>query len=285
MKLPEGKNRLDLVRSGLGDLNTKKRGRLIVALDKLKEDPRNERKTFRRLDELATSIRAAGLVEPLTVTPDDTPGVYRILTGHRRFRAAKLAGLTEVEVIIRDPEDELTRRQKSIISNVQREDIGPVEMAEALRQMMDEDPRVKSQDDLAKLIGKDKSWVSGMLRILDLPTELRREVGTSQLPVPYESMIRIARLDDPHQQRALVGAALGGASHKEIRERIDTLKGKSLTTKAAGKSASPSPLTKPKQAYATTVDTTVVIQSHTDELSKSRIVRSLEEALKIASGN
>lgn len=280
-RLPEGKNRLDLVRSGLGDLHTKKRGRLIAALDKLREDARNERKTFRRIDELAASIKAAGLVEPLTVTPEEG-GLYRIITGHRRYRAAKLAGLVEVEVIIREPEDELTRRQKSIVSNVQREDIGPIEMAEALRQMMDEDPRITNQDDLAKLIGKDKAWVSGMLRILDLPSDLRREVGTSQLQVSYDSMIRIARLDDEQQQRVLVGAALGGATHKQIRERIDQMKGKP----SAGKSTSPSTASpKPKQAYATMVDTTVVIQSHTDELSKARIVRSLEEALKIARGN
>src|SRR2546427_745753 len=80
-----------------------------------------------------------------------------------------------------DPEDELTRRDKSIVSNVQREDGGTVEMDEALQAFMDEDGRVKTEDDLANLIGKDKTWVSGMLKILSLPLQLQQKVGTSQL--------------------------------------------------------------------------------------------------------
>ena len=107
---------------------------------------------------------------------------------HRRYRAAKAAGLTEVEVLIRDPEDERTRRQKSVISNVQREDVGPVEMAEALQAMLDEDDRVQTQDGLAKVIGKDKAWVSGMLRVLSLPEPLRHKVGFTQQSVSYDSM-------------------------------------------------------------------------------------------------
>src|SRR3954447_2054863 len=181
MQLPKGKTRLDLVREGLADVvaGGKKRGRLIVGVNKLREDPRNERKTFRNMDGLIASIKAVGLVEPITVMPD-ADDTYRIITGHRRYRAAKAAGLEQVEVLIREPEDERTRRQKSVISNVQREDVGPVEMAEALQAMMDEDERIKEQDDLAAIIGKDKTWISGMLRILSLPTALQQRVGTSQ---------------------------------------------------------------------------------------------------------
>jgi len=183
-KLPEGKTRLDLVREGLAqDANVKKRGRLIVNIQKLKEDPKNERKTFRNMEGLVASIKAVGLIEPITVTPEPDDS-YRIITGHRRYRAAKAAGVQQVEVLIREPEDELTRRQKSVISNVQREDVGPVELAEALQSLIDEHPSIESQVDLAKLIGKDKSWVSQMLRILDLPVHLRQKVETSQLSIP-----------------------------------------------------------------------------------------------------
>src|SRR5947209_12478147 len=170
MKLPEGKSRLDLVREGLGAFGLKKRGRLVVGIEKLREDPRNERRIFRNMNGLIASIKAVGLVEPITVTPHAGEGrensdLYRIITGHRRYRAAKAAGLAQIEVLIREPEDELSRRVKSIISNVQREDVGPIEMAEALQSLLDEDQRVKSQVELATLIGKDEAWVSGMLRI------------------------------------------------------------------------------------------------------------------------
>lgn len=271
-KLPENTNRLDLVRQGLSDLSAKKRGRLIVALDKLREDERNERKTFRKLEELAESIKAAGLIEPITVTPEEG-GLYRIITGHRRFRAARMAGLVEVEVLIREPDDELTRRQKSIISNVQREDIGPIEMAEAFRSLMEEDPRIKSQDDLAKLIGKDKTWVSGMLRVLDLPADLRREVGSTQQAVSYDTMIRIARTDDVSQQRELVSAVMHGATQKEVRQRIDELKGKDKE----GSGTLPQP--KPKRVYHTSFKCTVIVQATTARLTPDQIIAALKESL------
>jgi ParB family chromosome partitioning protein len=269
MQLPAGKTRLDLVKQGLSEVNgSKKRGRLIVSLAKLREDPRNERKTFRNLDSLTNSIKEIGLIEPITVTPE-ADDVYRIITGHRRYRAAKAAGLTEVEVLIRDPEDEQTRRQKSIVSNVQREDVPAIEMAEALQSMLDEDDRIKSQDDLARIIGKDKAWVSGMLRILSLPAALQKKVGTSQLPLSYEAMIRVARLDDPKHQELLIELMLGGATHREIRSQIDQFKGKKPADSAA----------KPKRVYRTKYNATVIVQSTKTTITTDQVIEALGEAL------
>lgn len=278
MKLPEGKTRLDLVREGLAEDGIKKRGRLVVSLTKLKEDPKNERKTFRNMEGLIASIKAVGVIEPITVMPE-AEGGYRIITGHRRFRAAKAALLETVEVLIREPENELIRRQKSVISNVQREDVGPIEMAEALQAMMDEDERIKSQDDLAKLIGKDKQWVSGMLRILALPAPLLHKVGTSQLPISYDSMIKIARLDDPKQQSALIDAVLSGATVRDVRRQIDTLKGR------AAKRDNADSAPKPKRVYRTKYNATIIVQSTNDTLTTERVMEALQDALgKVANG-
>jgi ParB/RepB/Spo0J family partition protein len=273
MQLPEGKSRLDMVREGLADGGSKKRGRLVVSLAKLKEDARNERKTFRNMEGLISSIKAFGLIEPLTVTAE-TDDTYRIITGHRRFRAAQAAGLEMVEVLIRDPEDERTRRQKSVISNVQREDVGPVEMAEALQAIMDEDERIKSQDDLAKVIGKDKAWVSGMLRILTLPPELQHKVGYTQLSLSYDAMIRIARVDDKTQQATLVDMLLGGATQGEIRSQIDELK-----EKPAGKHGALVAAPKPKRVYRTKYQATVIVQSTTKRITQDQVIGALQEAL------
>ena len=88
MKLPEGKSRLDLVKAGLmGGLA--KRGRLVVTIDRLLEDPKNERKTYRHMEGLIASVKALGVIEPITVTPEGDG--FRILTGHRRARAARAA--------------------------------------------------------------------------------------------------------------------------------------------------------------------------------------------------
>ncbi len=277
-KLPEGKTRLDLVKEGLSgtDAGLKKRGRLVVSIDRLHEDERNERRTFRNMEGLIASIKAVGLIEPITVTGvENDEGAYRIVTGHRRYRAAKAAGLNQVEVLIREPDDEITRRVKSIISNVQREDVGPVEMAEALQALLDEDDRVKTQDDLAHLIGKDKTWVSGMLRIITLPVTLQQKVGLTQLSIPYDAMIRVARLDDEGHQARLIDQLLSGATQKEIRDEIDRLKGKPVRSETT---SSP----KPKQAYATKQGTIVIIQSQSETLTRGQVIASLKDALKIA---
>ena len=270
MKLPEGKTRLDLVKEGLADAGLKKRGRLVVSIERLKEDPKNERRTFRNMEGLIASVRAVGLIEPITVTTvEGEEGAYQIITGHRRFRAARAAGLSQVEVLIREPDDETTRRVKSIISNVQREDVGPVEMAEALQALLDEDERVKTQDDLAKLIGKDKAWVSGMLRILSLPPELQQAVGFTQLSISYDSMIRVARVEDAKHQGELINALLTGASQRQIRDRIDELKGKKKTDGP----------TKPKKVFHTKYKATVIVQSMTTRLTNEQTMEALQEAL------
>ncbi len=266
---------MDMVREGLAqDAGLKKRGRLVVGISKVKEDAKNERKTFRNMEGLIASIKEVGLIEPITVTAE-ADETYRIITGHRRYRAAKAAGLEQVEVLIREPEDELVRRQKSVVSNVQREDVGPVELAEALQSLMDEHPKVKSQGDLARLIGKDKAWVSGMLRILSIPLKLQKKVGTSQLSVSYDSMIRIARLDEPKAQERLVDAVLTGASVRDIRGHIGAVKGK-------GKGSQAPETPKPKRVYRTAHQATVIVLATGKELANRQCVDALREALEQA---
>jgi ParB family transcriptional regulator, chromosome partitioning protein len=216
MKLPEGKSRLDLVKSGLtGGLP--KRGRFIVSIDRLLEDPNNERKTFRNMDDLIESVRRHGIIEPITVTPDGDH--YRILTGHRRYRAAKAVGLAEIEVLVREPDDSITRRFKSLISNIQREDIGTIELAETLRDLLDSGA-VATQRELARQVGKSEQWMSGMLRILELPARLQEELR-STATIGYEMAQRIAQVDDTQLQEELVTAARAGESTRSIRLRID----------------------------------------------------------------
>jgi ParB family chromosome partitioning protein len=276
MQLPEGKSRLDLVREGLAENGIRKRGRLVVSLAKLKEDPRNERKTYRNMDGLIASIKAVGVIEPITATPDGDDR-YQIITGHRRFRAAKAAGLETVEILIREPEDELRRRQKSVISNVQREDVGPVEMAEALQAMLDEDDRIKSQDELSRIIGKDKTWVSGMLRLLSLPTEFQRKIRGAELSLSYDAVVRIARIDDPHRQRDLVDLLISGATRDEVRQHIRKLKGKPKDADAKAK---------PKRVYRTKYHATVIVQSTQETISTDDIIGALQEAIgKAATGH
>lgn len=270
-------SRLDLVRRG-EKFDLPRTGRMVVSIEKIVEDPHNERKVFRNMDGLIESVRAMGLIEPITVTALES-GLYQIITGHRRFRAGRAVGLSQIEVLIREPDEERTRRQKSLVSNVQREDIGPVEMAEALQSLLDDENEIDSQDKLAAVIGKDKTWVSRILRILSLPADLRARVATSQLSIPYDAVAHIARQKDVALQEQLIDELLSGASVRDIRSRIDEHKGiEKRTTADAARTAH-----KPKQVFHTTQKATVIIQSESaSALRHERVIAALQEALKAA---
>jgi ParB family chromosome partitioning protein len=271
------KSRMEIIRehadSGrLTEIGLPKTGRLVVSVERLIEDPRNERRQFTRLNELAASIRQFGIVEPLTVMPHEGD-TYRIITGHRRFRAAKLAGLSSVEVIIRDAEEERVTRLKSLVSNVQRQDLNPVDLAEALQNRLDDDTSL-TQRKLAKVIGKDEEWISSILGILRMPKRLLKKLRTSQVSLPYDAVCKIARLKNEDDQKRLVDLLLSGATTRAIRTQINTLIGKPTKFKDN--------YGKPKQAYKTNHGATVIVQSHSEQLTQRQIVGALEEALGIA---
>lgn len=272
-RLPTGKTRLDLVRDAAASAQANpglniKRGRMVVGLDRLTEDPRNERRTFAGMDELVASIRQVGLVEPITVTAEPD-GVLRIVTGHRRFRAAKAAGLAQVEVIVRDPEDERTRRMKSVISNVQRENVNAFEMAEALQAII-EDGFAHDQSDLARSIGKTKQWVAELLAVLKLPKTMIEQIR--QQPISYDAAARIARVKDTSLQRELIDFAATGASGRAIRRLVEERKGKSNQSAATA-------LAKPKRVFRTPHRVTIIVQADTSDLRHHDVLAGLRDAL------
>jgi len=120
------------------------------------------------LFQLASSIKQSGIIEPLIVSPLPD-GTYEIVCGERRYRAAQIASLTEVPVIIKDLDD----KQKyllSLIENIQREDLNPIEEATAYKSLLSEFNL--TQEQLAELIGKDRSVIANTIRILSLPKEV-----------------------------------------------------------------------------------------------------------------
>lgn len=250
-------------------------GRKVISIDKLTEDPENERKTFDDMDDLVASIKEHGIIEPPTVT-DVGDGKYLIVHGHRRYRGAKLAGIQQLEVLIREPEEKWQRRKKSLVSNVQRADIRPLELAGSLKFLLDSDPKIKTQEDLAQAIGKDKSWVSHMLRILDLPDELKEKIGTSQLLLSADAVSKVARLDDPKLQAELIDELVAGGTVRQIRERINVHKGKAPTTTEGA--ATP----KPKWVFHTQYGADIIIQSKQARLSLEERIAALQEALEQA---
>jgi ParB family chromosome partitioning protein len=126
------------------------------------------------LDALAASIAERGILQPILVRPDaKQPGEFEIIAGERRWRAAQKARLHEVPVIIREMDDE-SALEVALVENVQRQDLNVMEEAEGYRRLMDEFGH--TQETLAKAVGKARSHIANIVRLLNLPDEVRRMV-------------------------------------------------------------------------------------------------------------
>ena len=146
----------------------------IVPIARLKPNPDQPRKTFPAgsIDELAESIRKHGLLQPIIAEPVGE-NEYVIIAGERRFRAASRAGLEEVPVIVRTVSSE-KRLQLSLIENIQREDLNPMEEARAYHSLME--LAGSTQEQVAEAVGKNRSTVANALRLLRLPEEMQEAV-------------------------------------------------------------------------------------------------------------
>lgn len=121
-----------------------------------------------KLNELAESIKSKGLIQPIVVTKHEDK--YLIIAGERRWRACGLAGLKKIPVIIKDINDEKERLELALIENIQREDLNPIEVANAYKSLMEKFSY--TQEELSKIVGKSRSAVANILRLLKLPHEI-----------------------------------------------------------------------------------------------------------------
>ncbi|NLM19275.1 MAG: DUF61 family protein [Clostridiaceae bacterium] len=142
-----------------------------------KDQPRHEFDQ-EKLKELAQSIKQHGILQPIIVTFKENPDHYRIIAGERRWRAARIAGLKTIPAIIRDVEDHLII-QHSIIENIQRENLNPVEEANAFYDLMSQ--YNMTQEELAKTLGKSRSAVANTLRLKNLPEEILKELASANI--------------------------------------------------------------------------------------------------------
>jgi len=171
----------------------------VLPLDQLRESPANPRRHWDKfaLEDLAASIRTVGILEPLLVRPVN--GRHEIVAGGRRFRAAKLVGLTEVPVIVRTLTDQQAL-EASIIENLQRADVHPLDEADGYRALMAADPAYTPEAIAAK-VGKSKSYVYQRLKLADLAPAVKKAFEADRITAGHA--ILIARLSPADQARAL----------------------------------------------------------------------------------
>lgn len=166
-------------------------------IDLLVPNPRQPRLQMdeAKLEELAQSIRANGVIQPIVVRRAGDQ--FEIVAGERRWRAAQRAGLLKVPVAVKDvPDDKLL--EVALIENIQRENLSPIEEAQAYRRLTDEFEM--SQEDIARQVGKDRATVSNYMRLLRLPAEVRTSLNDGALTMGHARAL-LSLTDDGSQRR------------------------------------------------------------------------------------
>jgi ParB family chromosome partitioning protein len=199
-----------------GESSTELRQIAIAAIQPGRYQPRTGMDP-RRLQELADSIRAQGLIQPITVRPAGR-GRFEIIAGERRWRAAELAGLSEVPCVVREVDDHATLAI-ALIENIQREDLSPLEEAGALKRLIEEFKLTHQQ--AAEAVGRSRVAVTNLLRLLELPDSIKRLMESHQLEMGHAR----ALLTLPAKAaEALAGeAARAGWSVRELEQRVRRL--------------------------------------------------------------
>lgn len=168
------------------------RGPRETPIELIRRNPDQPRKSFSddEIEELAASIREKGVLQPLLVRPaPGAPGEFQIVAGERRWRASQRAGLKSVPTLVRDFDD-LEVLEVAVIENVQRADLNPVEEAQGYKSLLERFGR--TQDAVAKAVGKSRSHIANALRLLALPEDVRRHLVTGALSAGHARAIAAA---------------------------------------------------------------------------------------------
>ncbi|HYF80325.1 MAG TPA: ParB/RepB/Spo0J family partition protein [Symbiobacteriaceae bacterium] len=192
-----------------------------LEIHSVEPNPRQPRKNFdqARLEELAASIREHGVVQPIVVRPKG--GRYEIVAGERRWRASQLAGLKKVPALVREFSEAETM-EIALIENLQREDLNPLEEAEAYRILLDE--YHLTQDELAQRLGKSRPQITNTLRLLQLSPVARAEVESGRISMGHAKVL--LGLESVEEQNHLARkVAETGLSVRELEVAVKAVQG------------------------------------------------------------
>lgn len=213
---------------GLGSLIPEKgTGREILELDisAIVPNSNQPRRVFRdqALDELTQSVREKGVIQPVIVKRE-TVSTFQLIAGERRWRAAQKAGLKKIPAIVKDAAPAETL-ELALIENIQREDLTPIEAAEAFQRLIQDYDL--THDELSQKVGKDRATVTNYLRILRLPPDIKQWISEGSLGTGHAKAL--LQLDSPEQQLE--------AARKIIQKGMSVREAEALTKRAPTRSA------------------------------------------------
>ena len=227
--LGESAAEIESLRKPVGYVNKEIAGReaskptgdiLRIPVGQIEPNPYQPRLTFdpEALEELAESIRTLGLIQPITVRKVGE-GHYQIISGERRFRASKLAGMDMMPAYVRETNDQ-GMLEMAIVENVQRADLDPIETALGYQRLIDECSL--TQEQMAMRVGKKRASVTNYLRLLKLPTKVQHDLKTGLINVGHAKVL--LGIDDPEVQCSLCNLIIkDGLSVRQLEDKVKRL--------------------------------------------------------------
>ena len=200
----------------------------ICPIDKIRPNRDQPRQNIdaAKLGELAASIAEKGILQPLVVVRDETGG-FELIAGERRWRAAQLAGLTEVPVIIKEINLEEDRLELALIENIQRQNLNPIEEASSYQRLHTEFNL--TQEEIARKVGKDRSTITNCLRLLQLPDDIQFYLASERLSAGHARAL-LSLADNAEAMRRLCeDILLHQMSVRETEEAAKKLKNEGAT--------------------------------------------------------
>lgn len=243
-----------------------------ISIDKLAPGTYQPRTRFaeQHLRELADSIEKNGIVQPIVVrTSAEYPGRFEIVAGERRWRAARMAGLTNVPIVVKTISDQQAL-EIAIIENVQRQDLSPLEEAAGYKRLLDEFSH--TQEALAKIVGKSRSHITNLLRLLALPESIKQMLDSNQLSMGHARAILTA--DNPVELADAIVAKglnvrqaenLARSSNAPAQEKKEKKATKTTRFKSTDSGAKEQDIIALEETLTETLGLPVVIENHGEE--------------------
>lgn len=250
----------------------------MIPVDQLRPNPHQPRQTFEGLDELVASIRRVGILEPLLVRRSDRG--FQIISGERRYRAARVAELEEVPCIVLEVDD-ARALEIALIENLQREDLSPFEEAEGLQALIDQFGF--THDEVAHRISKSRTTVTETLTLISIPRNVRGTLEGGNVR-SKSVLLELARYDDEEEMERLaarvVEEGLTRDDLRKLRRQPEEEQDQEPADEAEAAAAKAPPKPPRRLTFRSKTGITVTVYLSTDQVSLSDIERSLLEAIR-----
>jgi len=196
-----------------------------INIDKIKPNRHQPRTVFdeEKLQELADSIKENGLIEPIIVVRSVAPGEYELIAGERRLRASQIAGFTEIRAIIQDGASDKDKLDLALIENIQRENLNPIEEAKAYKKYSEE--YKYTQEQIAKIVKKNRSVIANTMRLLILPENIQNMIIEGKISSGHGRML--ASITDENKLQEMVNQILEqGLTVRDVEIAVSQTKNK-----------------------------------------------------------